>query len=231
MIFLDYIDLYCERTAPGFWNEPLNAISNASFLIAAWIAWRVLKNLNQRRVIDKILIALAASIGVGSFLFHTFANGKTEMLDVIPIWTFVTLYVSATIYRMTGGNVMKTLRIYLYTICGIGVGVWATSGDIITSDTTGPTFLNGSLQYLPALMALAAFSLITLIRRHPASLLVTTATVCFMLSLGFRSIDIMTCAQTGIGTHFLWHILNGAMVLALLLAFIRHVPPTSEPCR
>ena len=35
MDWFRYIDIYCERTAPGFWDEPLNAVSNAAFLIAA----------------------------------------------------------------------------------------------------------------------------------------------------------------------------------------------------
>ena len=30
-----YMDAYCERTGPGLLAEPLNAITNASFLIAA----------------------------------------------------------------------------------------------------------------------------------------------------------------------------------------------------
>ena len=34
-----HMDAYCERTAPGLLNEPLNAITNSSFLIAAWFAW------------------------------------------------------------------------------------------------------------------------------------------------------------------------------------------------
>jgi hypothetical protein len=34
-----YLDAYCERTAPGLLAEPLNAITNASFLIAAGAAW------------------------------------------------------------------------------------------------------------------------------------------------------------------------------------------------
>jgi hypothetical protein len=34
-----YMDAYCERTGPGPLAEPLNAITNASFLIAAWAAW------------------------------------------------------------------------------------------------------------------------------------------------------------------------------------------------
>lgn len=37
----DFIDIYCERTAQGFWNEPLNALTNAAFLIAAYCAYRL----------------------------------------------------------------------------------------------------------------------------------------------------------------------------------------------
>jgi hypothetical protein len=32
------VDLYCERTDPSFWAEPINALSNLSFLLAAWLA-------------------------------------------------------------------------------------------------------------------------------------------------------------------------------------------------
>ncbi|MCP5082605.1 MAG: hypothetical protein GY948_13040 [Alphaproteobacteria bacterium] len=228
MTLLNYIDLYCERTAPGFWNEPLNAVSNAAFLIAAWIAWRALQASSQRGIMDIVLICLAACIGVGSFLFHTYANGRTELLDVIPIWTFVVLYVGTAIFRLTDGNHLKTLRIFLIVSICIGISLWATGGNVTTNDAAGPDYLNGSLQYLPALVTLWAFSVVTLIRGHPARTLVITAAVCFTVSLGFRTIDLMTCSATGVGTHFMWHVLNGAMVLALLLAFIRHVPPVGK---
>jgi hypothetical protein len=34
------LDLYCERTDLSFWAEPVNALSNAAFLIAAAFAYR-----------------------------------------------------------------------------------------------------------------------------------------------------------------------------------------------
>lgn len=224
MIVLNYIDLYCERTALGLWNEPLNAVSNAAFLIAAWVAWRVLQSSNQRGIMDVVLICLAACIGAGAFLFHTYANGQTKRLDVIPIWTFVVVYVGTVIFRLSSGNGLKTLRILLSVTGCVGVGLWATARDVTTSDPSGPDHLNGSLQYLPAIVALWIFSIVTIKRSHPSKTLVTTAAVCFTLSLGFRKIDLMTCNVTGIGTHFMWRVLNGAMVLALLLALIRYVP-------
>ena len=178
-----------------------------------------------------VLICLAACIGVGSFLFHTHANGQTELLDVIPIWTFVGMYVSTAIFRLSNGSYSKTLRIILIVITCVGISLWATGGDVTTDDAAGPDRLNGSMQYLPALVALWGFSIITLIRRHPAKTLVTAAAVCFTVSLGFRTVDLMTCDATDIGTHYMWHVLNGAMVLALLLALIRHVPPVEKSSR
>lgn len=230
-MLLEYIDLYCERTAPGFWNEPINALSNLSFLLAAGIAFYGYRRAGARGVMEPVLIALAACIGIGSFLFHTYANGVTELLDVVPIWSFVALYVATVIYRLSGGDIWKTGRISLIVAVCVGAGVWATSGDITTETTAGPELLNGSLQYLPAMLALGFFAGVTLLRRHPAAGLVCTAALCFAVSLGFRTVDLTSCAATGIGTHFLWHLLNGGMVLALLLVLIRHVPPVGGPAR
>ncbi len=228
-----FIDLYCERTAPGFWNEPINALSNIAFVLAALYAWRSsIKRAGVRTdVLEILLIVLAACIGVGSFLFHTFANTHAELADVIPIWSFVTLYVGVVIYRSTGEDVFKTLR-----ISGIALGItltvfWFTSGDVVTdahnhdhSHDHGDGVFNGSLQYLPALVALIAFSIITVLRRHPARHLVGAATLTFAVSLAMRTADLWACDMTGIGTHFLWHILNAVMVGLLLIALISHYP-------
>ena len=72
------IDIYCERTNASFWAEPFNAISNISFIIAALLALmlyrRYLKKGAKNDVHINILIALCFTVGVGSFLFHTFAT-------------------------------------------------------------------------------------------------------------------------------------------------------------
>lgn len=220
----DYIDLYCERTGPGFWNEPFNALSNVAFLAAAYFAWRVYASRGSHDALDLTLIVLAALIGVGSFLFHTFATGWAELADVIPIWTFVALFVVVTIYRLTGENRWATARIALIVLGSIGVVFWFTSGDVTTDDASGPEYLNGSLQYLPALLALVIFAAVTLVHRHPSRYYVTGAAAVFLVSLVFRTIDLTTCAAIGIGTHFMWHILNGVMVGLLLQSLLRYLP-------
>ncbi|MCB2129363.1 MAG: ceramidase domain-containing protein [Rhodobacteraceae bacterium] len=232
MTSLDFIDLYCERTAAGFWNEPVNAISNLGFVLVAIVAWRVAKRRcdPSADLLELVLFVLAALIGVGSFLFHTLANSRAELADVIPIWSFVGLYVFTVIYRSTGQNILKTSRIAVIALIITGSVFWFTSGEVITnqqaSDHSADRF-NGSLQYLPALVALAGFGFIAVLRRHPARVMIVGAAVTFTLSLVMRSVDLIACDATGIGTHFLWHLLNALMVGILLIALVKEYPPAS----
>lgn len=226
MELASYIDLYCERTAPGFWNEPLNAISNGAFLIAAAWGWADARRLGGPDVAEAVLIVLAALIGVGSFLFHTFANGWAELADVIPIWTFVACYILVTIHRMSGSHFAKTARIAGIVLVVTAAVFWVTSKDVTTGvDTVAAGPFNGSLQYLPALLALVVFTGLGWWQHHPARTWLAAATLTFTLSLVFRTIDPAVCQTVPIGSHFLWHILNGLMIGILLSAMVRHMPP------
>lgn len=42
----------------------------------------------------------------------------------------------------------------------------------------------------------------------------------FLASLTFRSIDDAICSHVAIGTHFLWHILNGVVLYLSMRALI-----------
>jgi Ceramidase len=83
-----YIDLYCERIMPGLWSEPLNALSNLSFFIAAWAIWQLVQHQKKVSISIWILITLSIAIGTGSTLFHTFATEWASLLDMIPILLF-----------------------------------------------------------------------------------------------------------------------------------------------
>lgn len=220
------IDLYCERTAVGLWNEPLNALSNAGFLLAAALAWRTRQQRGGGDFWEALLVTLAGLIGIGSFLFHTFANSWSELADVVPIWSFVALYVLLTIYRSTGHDLQRTLRISLMAIT-ITVGISLFSGnDTVTANPDAVRPLNGSLQYAPALAALLIFTLIAWRGGHPARRYMLAASLIFSLALVFRTVDLLSCTITrGIGTHFIWHLLNALMVGVLLQAMIRRMPP------
>ncbi len=87
------IDLYCERIGPGFWAEPANALTNLAFPVVAWASWRMIRRSGTGSIGPSWLVALVISIGIGSFLFHTFATGWAQVLDVVPILLFQISYV------------------------------------------------------------------------------------------------------------------------------------------
>ncbi len=56
------IDGYCERIDPGYWAEPVNALTNVAFVLAAALMWRRTAGLPLGRALCVVL----AAIGVGS---------------------------------------------------------------------------------------------------------------------------------------------------------------------
>jgi hypothetical protein len=51
------MDVYCERVGPELLAEPLNAITNASFLLAAWAAWVLARRVGALSPGVKVLVA------------------------------------------------------------------------------------------------------------------------------------------------------------------------------
>jgi hypothetical protein len=198
------IDLYCERLAPGFWAEPVNALTNFSFLVAAFSAWRLAA---ARRVLSTetwALILLIAAIGIGSLLFHTFATGWAMTADVIPILLFQVVFVWVYGGRVIGWGIPGRLLSVALLLAGVAVGA------------RYPEPFNGSLGYAPTLLVLFGLGTHHLLNAPKERSLLLLATGVLALSLTFRSIDLAVCDDWPLGTHFFWHLLNG---LVLYLAF------------
>lgn len=223
------VDIYCERLGPGLWAEPVNALTNLSFLLAAGLA----AGTANRRGTDPmgwLLIAMAALIGLGSGLFHTFATRWAELADTLPIWSFVALYVLAVVSRL------RPRPLHPATIGAVALAALATIAFLATGEGTPPAMpapmpaadpLNGSLQYAPAVLALAILAERMLRARHPQRFWLVGAALAFLLSLIFRTLDRDLCTAFPLGTHFLWHLLNGLMVGLLLQLYLRLSPRLS----
>ncbi|HRO12774.1 ceramidase domain-containing protein [Amaricoccus sp.] len=217
------IDIYCERTSAGFWAEPVNAWSNLAFPAAAlWVAVAARRRGGATPAFWALAV-LAALVGAGSFLFHTFGNVWSEYADTIPIWTFVaaTLFVAAT--RVAG------LRPHPAGAAGLVAAVVLIVTFLAATDPhpavpPPPDPLNGSLQYAPALIALATVAAFAWSRRLPIASLLLAATLVFLAALVFRTIDMAVCATFPLGTHFLWHLLNGLTVGLILTAMLATDP-------
>src|SRR5918997_3789181 len=89
----DLMDVYCERVGPGLLAEPLNAVSNISFLLAAWAAWVLAKRTRTLSAGVRVLIAIAASVGIGGILWHTYPTPLTLTLDFFPILIFIVWFI------------------------------------------------------------------------------------------------------------------------------------------
>jgi hypothetical protein len=217
------VDIYCERLGPGFWAEPVNALSNLSFFAAAIWAGVEARKRGAAPVVWG-LIGMAALIGVGSFLFHTFANTWSEYADTIPIWSFVAAFVFVAMQRIGGVKPGRIGAIAL-AVAAVIVVIMLASGE---GESGPPGVVNGSEQYAPALIALLVFSLLSRRRGHPMWPWIWAATAVFCLSLFFRTIDMAVCPTVPVGSHFLWHLLNGLMVGLLLQMLLRAEQPSAR---
>lgn len=232
MILAAEIFRYCERGQnAAFWAEPVNAISNLAFIIAALAAGLVLARVRGVRgaLPEWFLVAVLFAIGTGSFLFHTYATRWAAVADVAPIGVFMFTYL---------GYALRRFLALPWIAVAAGLGVFAYAMQLadgiecrvtligIAEAARGPC-LNGTTAYAPALGAMALIGLALAMRRHAAARYLLAAAGVFFVSMFFRSIDFEVCAMTrmagrAIGTHFMWHILNATTLFLLVLAAIRH---------
>lgn len=206
------IDLYCERADPSFWAEPINALSNAAFLIAAiaaFVGWRRTK---PHDVPALLLILLVAVIGIGSFIFHTVATTGAELFDTIPIAVFIYAYLALALRRMLRMS-WGVAAVLLVSFAALTYGEAA----IVSADT-----FNGSHEYLPALAVMLLVGFV--VRRQPGGPAILVAGAVFALSIVCRSLDNALCPLLPTGTHFIWHLLNACVLYLLLTAAMSAKP-------
>ena len=215
--WLTPIDSYCERPGPGFWAEPLNAVTNAAFIAAALYALVLWRRAGARDWPALWLIAVTFMVGTGSFLFHTFANRWSLLADVLPIAVFIYSYFLLAMRRYLSLGLVAAIAVTVL------FAAFNMSFDRLWLGILPGMTLNGSVGYVPAALALFAVGIVCGVSgmRDAGRALLTAACV-FALSLLFRSIDDTVCARMPAGTHFLWHVLNALMLGLLLKAAIVH---------
>lgn len=216
MRWTETIDAYCERLGPAYWAEPINAVTNAAFLIAAAIMWRRTDGLFTAR----LLCAILAVIGLGSFLFHTHATAWAAMADSLPIALFILAYLFAT---------NRTILRWPLWAAILGTMAFFPYAAILTPAFDALPFLTISSFYWPVPLLIAAYA-VALRRRHPSTARgLALGAAILTLSLVFRSLDDPLCPHVPTGTHFLWHILNAVMLSWMIEVYRRHVlaaPPS-----
>ncbi len=206
------VDNYCERLGPGFWGEPVNAVTNLAFLIAAVF---VFPKVRGDRGAEILCLALFL-IGVASGLFHTLATSWAGLADSLSILVFILIYIFLAVGRVLGlGRGAATVSVIAFFPYAFATGY-------ALSAIFGP--LNGSVAYLPVLILIFVFGVISDgdTRRG-----FWTGAAILAVSLLFRSIDETLCHAWPLGTHFMWHALN-AIMLAWMILVIHRAPANAR---
>lgn len=203
------LDNYCERVGPEFWSEPLNAMTNAAFLIAALVAFLIWRRKTPNDLAGFGLIVVLAAIGIGSFLFHTFATRWASLADVIPIAIFIHFYLFLALNRF--------LQLQWWAALGIVIAFFAVTP--FAGQAIAP-LVGSSAGYVPALLAIFVVGILFVPKNQKLGLQVLLTGLVFLASLTFRTMDEPLCVHLAFGTHFLWHVLNGVVLFLLIRVLI-----------
>ena len=210
MNWFETIDGYCERIDASFWSEPLNAVTNVVFLMAAiWVLRR--EELNNKA---RALAFLLGMIGIASFLFHSVATAWAGALDVLFILLFTLLYIFVATEDFLGLPKRSALVVTL--------GYFPFS--VVVDWLTLPLSVLGSTRiYIPILILIILYSLI-LYKKFPyLSRGLAMGALLLTISMFARSVDLPLCETISTGTHFLWHVINAIMLAWMIEVYRRHI--------
>ncbi len=226
----EHIDEYCERLTPGLWAEPVNAITNFCIIFAGLyimrLYWRDIYGRHKKHYPSFLFLSvLVVLLGVGSLLWHTFANGWSLWADMLPIILLIYFFqwnVLRKVFRWS----RKEVGVYL---------VLFTLANIALTRIFGEAALNGSIIYAPAVGALIWFGVMMKQEKKRGANYMILAVFTFLAAITFRTFDAAVCDYFPIGTHFMWHVGNSVLVLflakALILGYIGHAPKRVKPTK
>ena len=140
------LNIYCERHGAGFWNEPINALTNLIFILAGFM---LVFNTRQ----NKLCIFLSLQIiliGVASFLFHTFANILAGLIDTVSIMLFGVTYIFGSNYYLLK---LSTITSLIIAFCLVPFSFFVSQLATISFGS-----LNGSTWYLSFIILFLTYS-------------------------------------------------------------------------
>ena len=238
MNFGEHVFLYCERgTNQALLAEPINAVSNAAFLLAALVGLQlVLWRPPEERSPDLFLLpVLVLFIGLGSLAFHLYADQGTALADVLPISVFMLVYLGFALNRFLGVPPGFTVLLVIGFAAIVGID---RAGSMRRRGHRLPWGRAQRRQALPQRQPVLSAGAGGADRRrasllqergHRAAPYLLWAAAIFAVSITLRSLDLALCDQVliegrKVGTHFAWHILNALTLFLLLRASLEGSP-------
>ncbi|MDK3018147.1 ceramidase domain-containing protein [Pseudodonghicola flavimaris] len=213
MRLTDPVDSYCERLDPGYWAEPVNALTNLAFLLAAAVMAARLRR--QPVPLGRAQAGMLAVVGLGSYLFHTHAQVWAGIADMLPILGFILLYLYAVNRHVWGigrwGALALTALFLPYAA--------------LLAPVFGRLGMGSSAGYAPVPLLILLYALAI---RHRAPAIArgwALGAGVLIVSLGFRMLDQPLCGLWPLGTHPMWHLLNAAMLGWMIEVYRRALIP------
>lgn len=202
---------YCEAPLYGEFFQPLNTISNATYIIAVVLFYIQLRKVNGIDTRFRILATMLLTFGFGSAAWHSFPNFWTWTLDVFPVYAFF-LYVSYFIHI----EVLPTPKVgQLWFVIFL---VWTAVMTFLLRVGLND-MLNGAEAFIAQISYLLVLSLYAKWKSNPLAKLIFILSGVFLVQLFFRQNDMALCHVWPHGLHFLWHT-AGAISIYLSLYMI-----------
>lgn len=211
---INAIGHYCGNFGPGFFGEPLNSFSNLAFVLGALYAWRKWRLNGSGDRWQLVLFALVASIGLGSFIFHSVPTTETLWADLVPIQIFglgLLSYVALRYLRLSPLATVALLLMFFF----------ARQFWIVLAP---PGAFGGGITHVPTLLLLVVVTFLVRRKGFPFWRYAAAATVAYIAALLVRNWDLAVCLSFPWGLHWAWHILS-AFTASLLAFGIAAAPP------
>jgi len=212
------LGVYCERGVdPAFWAEPLNALTNAAFVVAGLAAVRSARGDRAVALLGGVTIA----IGIGSFLFHTLATRWALLADVVPIQAFIAIYFFLAMRRFFS---LARLGAAAATLAFMGAAAFVPN--LLPEDPLWRG-LGGYLGGLLGLLGVGGLLVLGGARKAAIGRALMGVGALFAGSLTFRTVDGAVCDLVASGSHSVWHLLN-ALTLWLLAGVLKRHATTPD---
>ena len=186
---------YCERSGPDPFAEPLNALSNLAFVIAAILAARHIQRFPNSTLRVRLLPWSLAWVAIGSALYHTYRSPLSFILDIV----FLSAFILGALYLSLHLVLSYPFAAFVGTATFLGLQISLLL--LVFSD-----FLNNSAPYLITLGFSFPVMVVSALRYPVLWKQVVLTAFFYSSAIFFRSIDRFLCPWLPFGTHFLWHL-------------------------
>jgi hypothetical protein len=145
---------------------------------------------------------LLAAIALWRILKHLLATRWAALLDTLLILVFCCAFLFAFLRQAAKQTLSTALAV------SVGFALLSFGFPFLFPRE----MLNGSLGYVAYLIALLTMTGYLASRGAPAARTFGVAVILFCISLTLRTVDLDLCPRFPLGTHFVWHLLNGYLL-------------------